>query len=278
VLLLDEPTNHLDALSVGWLETYLKEFKGSIVAVTHDRSLLEALCEWVVDIEYGKLGIYEGNYSKYLEQKGKIMDTQRTKEAALQKALARELEFIQSNKKGGGGLARKKRYEELEANSALAWSRANEMTQGAIVLPPPKKRLGASVMSATGLSLQHPGRAQPLFENLSFRLEPGQIIGVVGKNGCGKTSLFNFIAKSCMGDAGVGLLDDGCKLEGIVEVGDSVSMGLVAQTREELNPNRTVSHVISIYMSLILRVSKMTASTHTIVLFFFHNESTFLLL
>lgn len=174
-----------------------------------------------------------------MEQKGKLMDGQKTKEASLQKALARELEFIRSNKKSGG-LARKKRYDELEASSKEAWSRSNEMTQGAIVLPPPKKRLGGSVMSAQSLSIKHPGRDKPLFENLSFRLEPGQIIGVVGKNGCGKTSLFNFIAKSCMGDGGVGLIDKDAVLKGEVEVGDSVSIGLVAQTRGDLDPTRTV--------------------------------------
>ena len=157
VLLLDEPTNHLDAHSVAWLEGFLRDFKGAVVTVTHDRSLLESVAGWIVDVEYGGLRVYEGNYSHYLEHKAKLLDAERAKEEALRKALSRELEFVRSNRRhGGGGAARRKRYDELVAAASDGAARAASMTQGAIVLPPPAARLGSNVLKVEGLSKRLP--------------------------------------------------------------------------------------------------------------------------
>jgi sulfate-transporting ATPase len=229
VLLLDEPTNHLDATSVGWLETYLRDFPGAIVTVTHDRALLESLTGWIVDLEFGDVHVYEGNYSAWLEQKQRRLESKRTKEALLKRALEKELEFVRSNRKSGGK-ARLNRYEQLLQTDEAGTQREQDLLQGTIVIPP-GPRLGSLVMDVEGVSKTVDGRR--LFQDVSFSLSPGAIVGVVGPNGCGKTSLFKILA---------GLEDPD---EGHVRIGETVSLGLVSQMRDNLNPDKTVFEEIA---------------------------------
>ena len=208
-----------------------------------------------------------------------MLDSVKAKEAALGKSLAAELAFVRSNRKGGGGAARLKRFEELSAEAADAGARAAEMVQGTIVLPPPRKRLGGRVLQATGLGCTLPN-GRTLFRDVSFELEPGAIVGVVGRNGCGKTSLFNMLAgdegaaaeasSNAMAAARIrgvgeaaareegqaaakamaealeaGRAASGTSNVGTVKRGDTVSLGLVSQSRDGLDSNKTVLEEIS---------------------------------
>lgn len=231
VLLLDEPTNHLDAASVGWLETFLSEFPGAVVTVTHDRALLESLTGWIVDLEFGQVNVYKGNYSAWLEQKREQLDVSKAKSENLSRALKRELDFVRSNRKGGGAAARVKRYEELAGSAAEMAKRTQELAQGSIALPP-GPRLGSKVIEVENLSKTIDGRT--LFSNLSFSLEPGAIVGIVGRNGCGKSSLLKILAGLDEPDAG-----------GAVQLGETASVGLVSQMRDDLDDENTAFEEIA---------------------------------
>ncbi len=227
LLLLDEPTNHLDAESVAWLERHLKEYKGTVVAVTHDRYFLDNVAEWILELDRGRAYPYQGNYSGWLEQKRKRLEQEEREEIARQKTLAREQEWIAASPRArqAKAKARIQAYEEL-------LRRAHERApQSAQIVIPPGPRLGDLVVEAEGLTKAYGDKL--LFENLSFRLPPGGIVGVIGPNGAGKTTLFRIIVGQEKPDAGT------------LRIGDTVKLGYVDQTRDTLDPNKTVWEEIS---------------------------------
>jgi len=227
LLLLDEPTNHLDAESVAWLERYLKEYKGTVVAVTHDRYFLDNVAGWILELDRGRAYPYEGNYSGWLEQKRKRLEQEEREEIARQRTLAREQEWIAASPRArqAKAKARVQAYEEL-------LRQAQERAPGsAQIVIPPGPRLGDLVVEADGLAKGYGDRL--LFENLSFRLPPGGIVGVIGPNGAGKTTLFRMIVGQEKPDAGT------------LRIGDTVVLGYVDQSRDALHPDRTVWEEIS---------------------------------
>ncbi len=227
LLLLDEPTNHLDAESVAWLERYLKEYKGTVVAVTHDRYFLDNVAGWILEFDRGRAYPYEGNYSGWLEQKRKRLEQEEREEIARQRTLAREQEWIAASPRArqAKAKARVQAYEEL-------LRQAQERAPGsAQIVIPPGPRLGDVVVEADGLAKGYGDRL--LFENLSFRLPPGGIVGVIGPNGAGKTTLFRMIVGQEKPDAGT------------LRIGDTVVLGYVDQSRDALHPDRTVWEEIS---------------------------------
>jgi len=227
LLLLDEPTNHLDAESVAWLERYLKEYKGTVVAVTHDRYFLDNVAGWILELDRGRAYPYEGNYSGWLEQKRKRLEQEEREEIARQRTLAREQEWIAASPRArqAKAKARVQAYEEL-------LRQAQERAPGsAQIIIPPGPRLGDLVVEADGLAKGYGDRL--LFENLSFRLPPGGIVGVIGPNGAGKTTLFRMIVGQEKPDAGS------------LRIGDTVVLGYVDQSRDALHPERTVWEEIS---------------------------------
>jgi sulfate-transporting ATPase len=227
LLLLDEPTNHLDAESVAWLERYLKEYKGTVVAVTHDRYFLDNVAGWILELDRGRAYPYEGNYSGWLEQKRKRLEQEEREEVARQRTLAREQEWIAASPRArqAKAKARVQAYEEL-------LRQAQERAPGsAQIIIPPGPRLGDLVVEADGLAKGYGDRL--LFENLSFRLPPGGIVGVIGPNGAGKTTLFRMIVGQEKPDAGS------------LRIGDTVVLGYVDQSRDALHPERTVWEEIS---------------------------------
>ncbi|QQP89003.1 energy-dependent translational throttle protein EttA [Skermanella sp. TT6] len=227
LLLLDEPTNHLDAESVAWLEKFLEDYKGTVVLVTHDRYFLDNVTGWILELDRGQGIPYEGNYSAWLEQKQKRLEQESKTEANRQKTLARELEWIRQSPKARQtkSKARISAYETMLAESGKA--------QGAdaqIIIPTPP-RLGGVVIDAENIAKGFGDRL--LFENLSFRLPPGGIVGVIGPNGAGKTTLFRLITGQDQPD------------EGSFKVGDTVKLGYVDQSRDTLAPNKTVWEEVS---------------------------------
>jgi len=227
LLLLDEPTNHLDAESVAWLERYLKEYKGTVVAVTHDRYFLDNVAGWILELDRGRAYPYEGNYSGWLEQKRRRLEQEEREEIARQRTLAREQEWIAASPRArqAKAKARVQAYEEL-------LRQAQERAPGsAQIIIPPGPRLGDLVVEADGLAKGYGDRL--LFENLSFRLPPGGIVGVIGPNGAGKTTLFRMIVGQEKPDAGS------------LRIGDTVVLGYVDQSRDALHPERTVWEEIS---------------------------------
>ncbi|MCS6877384.1 MAG: energy-dependent translational throttle protein EttA [Geminicoccaceae bacterium] len=227
LLLLDEPTNHLDAESVAWLERHLQEYKGTVVAVTHDRYFLDNVAGWILELDRGRAYPYQGNYSGWLEQKRKRLEQEEREEIARQKTLAREQEWIAASPRArqAKAKARIQAYEEL-------LRRAQERAPGtAQIVIPPGPRLGDLVIEAEGLAKAYGDKL--LFENLSFRLPPGGIVGVIGPNGAGKTTLFRIIVGQERPDAGT------------LRIGDTVKLGYVDQTRDTLDPNKTVWEEIS---------------------------------
>jgi ATP-binding cassette ChvD family protein len=227
LLLLDEPTNHLDAESVAWLERYLKDYKGTVVAVTHDRYFLDNVAGWILELDRGRAYPYEGNYSGWLEQKRKRLEQEEREEIARQKTLAREQEWIAASPRArqAKAKARIQAYEEL-------LRQAQERAPGsAQIIIPPGPRLGDLVVEAEGLTKGYGDRL--LIENLSFRLPPGGIVGVIGPNGAGKTTLFRMIVGQEKPDAGT------------LRIGETVVLGYVDQSRDALHPDRTVWEEIS---------------------------------
>jgi energy-dependent translational throttle protein EttA len=226
LLLLDEPTNHLDAESVAWLERHLAEFPGTIVAVTHDRYFLDNVAKWILELDRG-FGIpYEGNYSSWLEQKRTRLATEEKQESARQRTLERELEWVRMAPRArqAKSKARLQRFEELEKDA-----RSEKLYQHEIVIPPPP-RLGNDVVNARGLRKAYGDKL--LFDDLSFSLPRGGIVGVIGPNGAGKSTLFRIIAGQERPDAGE------------LEIGETVTLAYVDQSRE-LDSSRTVYDEVS---------------------------------
>jgi len=228
LLLLDEPTNHLDAESVLWLEAHLKDYPGAILAVTHDRYFLDHVAEWICEVDRGRLYPYEGNYSTYLEKKGERLAIQGKKDAKLAKRLKDELEWVRSNAKGRQTKSKSRlaRYEEMAAEA----DRTRKLDFEEIQIPP-GPRLGSIVLEASNLEKGFDGRV--LIDGLSFTLPRNGIVGVIGPNGVGKTTLFKTIV-------GLEPLDGGD-----LKVGETVSISYVDQSRGGIDPKKTLFEVVS---------------------------------
>lgn len=227
ILLLDEPTNHLDAESVQWLENHLKDYAGAVLMITHDRYFLDNVVEWILELDRGSYYPYEGNYSTYLDKKAKRMEQEGREESGKQKALQRELEWIRQTPaaRQTKSKARIRKFEELQNAQD---NRAVGKAQIVIQVP---ERLGGKVIEAKGITKAYGDKL--LFENLSFMLPPGGIVGVIGPNGAGKSTLFKIITGKETPDAGT------------IEIGSTVHLGYVDQSRDHLNPANNVWQEIS---------------------------------
>ena len=227
MLLLDEPTNHLDAESVEWLENFLADFPGTVVAVTHDRYFLDNAAEWILELDRGRGIPWKGNYSSWLEQKGERLKQEENQEKARQKAIQRELEWARSNAKGGRskGKARLSKIEELQS---VDYQRRNETNE---IFIPPGERLGSSIMEFKNVSKSFGDRL--LIDDLSFVVPHGAIIGIIGPNGAGKSTLFKMIM-------GIEKPD-----KGEITRGQTVKVAYVDQSREKLEGNHNVFQEIS---------------------------------
>jgi ATP-binding cassette ChvD family protein len=227
LLLLDEPTNHLDAESVAWLERFLEEYAGTVVAVTHDRYFLDNVAGWILELDRGQGIPFKGNYSSWLEQKRMRLEQEEKSESARRRTLARELEWVRSSPKArqAKGKARLANYQRLLAEETAERRRANE------IRIPAAPRLGDLVLEAEGLTKGYGDRL--LIDDLSFSLPPAGIVGVIGPNGAGKTTLFRMIAGHEPPDAGR------------LRLGETVQLAYVDQSREALDPGKTVWEEIS---------------------------------
>ncbi|NVK17282.1 MAG: energy-dependent translational throttle protein EttA [Methylocystaceae bacterium] len=227
LLLLDEPTNHLDAESVAWLERFLEDYPGTVVAVTHDRYFLDNVAGWILELDRGKAIPYEGNYSQWLEQKQKRLQQEAKEEANRQKTLAHEMEWIKQSPKArqAKSKARINSYEEL-LNKDM-----KEQIGSAQIVIPPGPRLGNVVIKAEGVSKGFEDKL--LYENLEFNLPAGGIVGIIGPNGAGKTTLFRMITGQETPDSGT------------FTVGETVKLGYIDQSRDSLDDNKTVWDEIS---------------------------------
>jgi energy-dependent translational throttle protein EttA len=227
LLLLDEPTNHLDAESVAWLERFLQDYRGTVVAITHDRYFLDNVAGWILELDRGHGIPWQGNYSSWLEQKQKRLSQEEKQEQARQQTLARELEWIRASPRArqAKSKARITAYEDL-------LHQAQERTSGsAQIMIPPGPRLGDLVIEAEHLKKGYGNRL--LIDSFDFRLPPGGIVGVIGPNGAGKTTLFRMIVGEERPDAGA------------LRVGETVALGYVDQSRDALAPNKSVWEEIS---------------------------------
>ena len=233
MLLLDEPTNHLDAESVAWLERFLEAYPGTVIAVTHDRYFLDNVAGWILELDRGHGIPWQGNYSSWLEQKEKRLATEEKQQEALRKALERELEWVRQNPKArqAKSKARLQRFEEL---SSQEFQKRNETNE---IYIPPGPRLGDLVIEAQNLKKGFGDRL--LFDNLSFNLPAGGIVGVIGPNGAGKTTLFRMITGQEKPDAGE------------LRVGPSVQLAYVDQSRQSLDDTKTVWQEISSGLDMI---------------------------
>ncbi|SET05657.1 energy-dependent translational throttle protein EttA [Oceanicella actignis] len=227
MLLLDEPTNHLDAETVLWLQKHLIEYKGTILIVTHDRYFLDDITGWILELDRGRGIPYEGNYSSWLEQKARRLEQEAREDKARQRTLARELEWVRQGAKArhAKSKARLKAYEQLANQSE------RERVGRAQIIIPNGPRLGSKVLEVNGLTKAYGDRV--LIEDLSFSLPPGAIVGVIGPNGAGKSTLFRMITGHEKPDAGT------------IEFGDTVKLSYVDQSRDALDPNKTVWEEIS---------------------------------
>ena len=227
ILLLDEPTNHLDAESMAWLEKFLTDYTGCVILVTHDRYFLDNITAWTLELDRGHGVPYKGNYSSWLEQKAKRLETEKGQEEGKQRALKRELEWIRSSPKArqAKSKARIQSYEKLAEEA----SREEVGTTSFKIAPGP--RLGGMVIEAEGLSKAFGDRL--LIDGLSFKLPPGGIVGVIGPNGAGKTTLFKMLTGADKPDSGS------------IKIGPSVKIGYVDQSRDHLDGNKTVWQEIS---------------------------------
>lgn len=233
MLLLDEPTNHLDAESVAWLERFLHDFPGTVIAVTHDRYFLDNVAGWILELDRGHGIPWEGNYSTWLEQKEKRLEIEEKQESARMKAMKAELEWVRTNPKGrhAKSKARLQRFEELSSQESQQRNETKE------IYIPPGPRLGDVVVEASGVRKGFGDRL--LVEDLSFRLPPGGIVGIIGPNGAGKTTLFRMIAGIEAPDAGT------------FRVGETVQIAHVDQTRDHLDDSKTVWEEISDGLDMI---------------------------
>ena len=227
MLLLDEPTNHLDAETVGWLERYLHDYQGTVVAITHDRYFLDNVAGWILELDRGEGIPFEGNYSSWLEQKEKRLAQEARKEDSRRRALAQELEWVRMSAKARHkkSKARLGAYEEMAAQQEQ-----EKRSEGAIYIPP-GPRLGDLVLEAENLTKSYGDKL--LFENLSFRLPKGGIVGIIGANGAGKTTLFRIITGNEEPDTGT------------LKMGTTVKTSYADQNRDGLDPNHTVWEAIS---------------------------------
>jgi ATP-binding cassette ChvD family protein len=227
MLLLDEPTNHLDAESVAWLEHFLEDYPGTVVAVTHDRYFLDNVAGWILELDRGHGIPWEGNYSSWLEQKEARLETEEKTSSARRKAMQAELEWVRTNPKGRHtkSKARLARFEELSSETEQKRNETHE------IYIPPGPRLGDNVVEATNLSKGFGERL--LIENLNFKLPPGGIVGIIGPNGAGKTTLFRMIAGQEQPDTGT------------LTLGETVKLAYVDQSRAELQNDKTVWEEIS---------------------------------
>lgn len=233
MLLLDEPTNHLDAESVEWLENFLRDFPGTVIAVTHDRYFLDNVAGWILELDRGYGIPWEGNYSSWLDQKEKRLQIEEKQESARSKAMKAELEWVRSNPKGrhAKSKARLARFDELSSQEN---QKRNETKE---IYIPPGPRLGNVVVEAEGIRKGFGDRL--LIDDLSFRLPPGGIVGIIGPNGAGKTTLFRMMAGIEQPDAGT------------LRLGETVQIAHVDQSRESLNDGKTVWEEISDGLDLI---------------------------
>ena len=227
MLLLDEPTNHLDALSVQWLEQYLERFPGTVMAVTHDRYFLDNVAGWILELDRGYGIPWQGNYSGWLEQKEQRLEVEAKQEAGRIKAMQEELEWVRANPQGrrAKSKARLARFKELESADVQKRNETNE------IYIPPGPHLGDLVIEAEGLKKGFGEKL--LFENLSFRLPPGGIVGIIGPNGAGKTTLFRILTRDIKPDSGK------------LKVGETVKLSYVDQSRDALDAKKTVWEEIS---------------------------------
>ena len=227
MLLLDEPTNHLDAESVGWLERFLHDFSGTVVAITHDRYFLDNAAGWILELDRGRGIPYEGNYSNWLDAKEKRLEQEQRQEASHQKAIKAELEWVRSNPKGrqAKSKARLARFEELQSQEFQSRNETNE------IYIPPGPRLGDKVIEVSGLSKTFGDRL--LFDNVSFTVPKGSIVGIIGANGMGKSTLFRLITGAETPDAGT------------IDLGETVQLAYVDQSRDDLVGDKTVWEEIS---------------------------------
>ena len=227
ILLLDEPTNHLDAESVAWLEKHLVDYKGNVILVTHDRYFLDKVVSWILELDRGRYFVYEGNYSTYLEKKGKRLEQESREDAGRQKAIKDELEWIRQSPKARQtkSKARIKSFDQLvEAQE----NRTPGKAQIVIQIP---ERLGSKVIEVKNVTKAYGDKL--LFENLSFTIPQGGIVGVIGPNGAGKSTLFRLITGQEVPDSGE------------VDIGETVRLGFVDQSRDDLDPNKNVWEEIS---------------------------------
>jgi len=227
LLLLDEPTNHLDAESVAWLERHLAEYDGTIVAVTHDRYFLDNVAQWILELDYGRGIPWEGNYSSWLEQKGKRLAIEEKKESARQRMLAHELEWVRSSPKA----RQAKSKARIQAYETMLAEGTKDRTEELEIQIPPGPRLGDTVVVAENLSKSYGDRV--IFENVNFRLPPGGIVGIIGPNGAGKTTLLRMLMGQEQPD------------EGALKIGKTVELGYVDQSRDSLAADKTVYEEIS---------------------------------
>ena len=227
ILLLDEPTNHLDAESVGWLEQFLKNYQGTVVAVTHDRYFLDNIAGWILELDRGHGIPWEGNYSSWLDQKQKRLQIEEKSETKRQKTLERELEWIRMSPRArqAKSKARVSAYEKL-----LAEDRPEKVEEMEIYIPS-GPRLGNLVIEANQVSKGFGD--QLLFEDFNFNIPPGSLVGIIGGNGAGKTTLFRMLTGQETPDRGT------------IRIGETVKMAYVDQSRESLDPNKTVWEEIS---------------------------------
>jgi len=227
ILLLDEPTNHLDAESVAWLENHLREYKGTVIAVTHDRYFLDNVAGWILELDRGHGIPWRGNYSSWLEQKQQRLAQEEKQEALRQKTLQRELEWLHMTPKA----RQTKRKARINAyHELLAQDKERAMEEREIYIPP-GPRLGDLVIRAEGISKAYGDNL--LYENLTFDIPPGAIVGIIGPNGAGKTTLFRMIVGQEKPDSGT------------LTIGSTVKLAYVDQTRDTLDPNKTVWEEIS---------------------------------
>tara|TARA_Y100000782_G_C10189272_1_gene269382 strand:- start:18184 stop:19875 length:1692 start_codon:yes stop_codon:yes gene_type:complete len=227
ILLLDEPTNHLDAESVLWLEHHLQQYKGTVIAVTHDRYFLDNVAGWILELDRGEGIPFKGNYSSWLDQKTKRLEQEEKQESKRQKALKRELDWVRQGAKGrqAKGKARLKNYEKMLAEDV------NEKEQKLELWIPPGPRLGSEVIEA-----EHVKKAfgeKLLYEDLNFKLPPAGVVGIIGPNGAGKTTIFKMIMDELQPD------------EGEFKTGETVKISYVDQSHDELDPEKSVWEVIS---------------------------------
>jgi ATP-binding cassette ChvD family protein len=227
MLLLDEPTNHLDAESVAWLERFLEDYNGTVVMITHDRYFLDNVTGWILELERGHGIPYEGNYTGWLEQKSKRLEQEEREESSRQRSIKEELEWVRASPKARQtkSKARINAFEDLVAKSQ------EKATGPAQISIPPGPRLGGKVIEADNVSKGFADRL--LYENLNFKLPPGGIVGIIGPNGAGKTTLFRMITGSETPDTGS------------FTVGETVKLGYVDQSRDALDPDKTVFEEIS---------------------------------